>query len=257
MSRESDLLFDGLAGHYEEHFAVPHRRAYDRLAWELTLEQLPAAGARIVDVGCGIGRWARDLIGLDHELTGIEPAPAMAAQSARRVPAMRLLADSVETAELDAESFDVALAMGSLQYCEDPTAAFGRICDWLVPGGVFCVLVDSRLALGLELLRSDQVREARARLDLAEGRWVVGSTSAAMHLFDRSSLQIALEKAGFEVTGMHGLLVGATIWGREELSRRLDSTWAAQLQHERALARRDEMTDLGKQLFAVARRPMR
>ena len=257
MSRESNILFDGLAAHYEEHFAVPHRRAYDRLAWELTLEQLPASGARILDVGCGIGRWAHELIALDHELTGIEPSPAMAARSAERVPAMRLLAASVETAELEMESFDVALAMGSLQYSEDPIAAFARIHDWLVPGGVFCVLVDSRLALGLELLRADRADEARHRLNIAQGRWVVGSTSASMHLFDRSGLQMALEKAGFDVTGVHGLLVGATIWGREELSRRLDSTWTAQLQHERALARRDEMTDLGKQLFAVARRPVR
>jgi SAM-dependent methyltransferase len=255
MSRESDTLFDGLAAHYDEHFAVPHRRAYDLLAWELTIDALPAPGARILDVGCGTGRWARDLIDRGYELTGIEPAPAMVARAAERVPAMRLLARPVETTDLTAESFDAALAMGSLQYCEDPTAAFARIHDWLVPGGVFCVLVDSRLALGLELLRADRADEAHRRLDTAVGRWVVGPTSAAMHLFDRSSLQNALQKAGFDVIGMHGLLVGASIWGRAELSRRLDSTWTEQLGHERELARRDEMIDLGKQLFAVAQRP--
>ena len=257
MSRESDTLFDGLAAHYDEHFAVPHRRAYDLLAWELTAEQLPASAARILDVGCGTGRWARELIDRGYQLTGIEPAPAMAARALEDVPSMRLVAATAETADLPAASFDAALAMGSLQYCDDPVAAFARVHDWLVPGGVFCVLVDSRVALGLELLRSDRVAEAEQRLDTAQGRWTVGSTSASMHLFDRSTLQDALRSAGFDVTRVHGLLVGATIWGRTELSRRLDSGWTEQLRHERDLARRDELADLGKQLFAVARRPMR
>ena len=257
MSRESDTLFDGLAAHYDEHFAVPHRRAYDLLAWELTVEQLPAVGARVLDVGCGTGRWAGELVDRGYQLTGIEPAPAMAARAADRVPAMRLLATSVETADLTAGSFDLALAMGSLQYCDDPTAAFTRIHDWLAPGGVFCVLVDSRLALGLELLRADRAEEAQRRLDTAQGCWVVGSTSASMHLFDRSSLQNALHEAGFDSIAVHGLLIGASIWGRAELSRRLDSSWTEQLRLERELARRAELTDLGKQLFAVARRPAR
>ena len=135
MSRESDTLFDGLAAHYDEHFAVPHRRAYDLLAWELTAEQLPASAARILDVGCGTGRWARELIDRGYQLTGIEPAPAMAALALEDVPSMRLVAATAETADLPAASFDAALAMGSLQYCDDPVAAFARVHDWLVPGG--------------------------------------------------------------------------------------------------------------------------
>ena len=202
MSRESDILFDGLAAHYDEHFAVPHRQAYDRLAWELTLEQLPAPGARILDVGCGIGRWAGDLIALDYELTGIEPAPAMAARSAQRVPAMRLLTESVETAELEPESFDVALAMGSLQYCEDPTAAFARIHDWLVPGG--CVLRARRFPAGAGARAapggSGPMRPATGWIS-RKGAGSSDRPARRCRLFDRSSLQMALHKAGFDVTG--------------------------------------------------------
>ena len=52
-----------------------------------------------------------------------------------------------------------------------------------------------------------------------------------------------------------GLLVGATIWGREELTRRLTADWQGQLRVEWALAAQPRLADLGKQLMVVARRP--
>ena len=75
----SSALYDSLASRYEEHFAVPYRRAYDDLAWELVQPLLPRVPGRIVDIGCGIGRWAGRLLDLGHHVVGIEPAPRMAA----------------------------------------------------------------------------------------------------------------------------------------------------------------------------------
>lgn len=260
MTTDSDRLFDALAPHYEDHFAVVHRRAYDQLAWELTLAHLPTGDGdpvTVLDVGCGTGRWARALLERGHRVIGIEPAPAMAARARAEVPGLTLLAEPVETTRLAECSVDVALAMGSLQYSTDPRAAFVRVRRWLKPGGIFCLLVDSRVALGLELERADRSEEAVRRLDSRTGRWTVGEVSANLHLFDRESLEDALVGAGLESVTVCGLLVGASVWGREELNRRLVSSWPAQLDRERALAARVEWADLGKQLFAVARRPTR
>ena len=41
MSGAAVALFDSLAENYEQHFAEPHRRAYDDLAWELVSTRLP------------------------------------------------------------------------------------------------------------------------------------------------------------------------------------------------------------------------
>ena len=52
--RSSAPLYDALAADYDAHFAAPHRRAYDELAWEVC--------AAVVAVGAG-GRRRRRLRG--------------------------------------------------------------------------------------------------------------------------------------------------------------------------------------------------
>jgi len=61
--RSSQALYSALAPSYAEHFEVPHRRAYDTLAWERVQQILPQRGP-IVDAGCGVGRWVGRLLGL-------------------------------------------------------------------------------------------------------------------------------------------------------------------------------------------------
>src|SRR5207237_4089329 len=119
LSRRSEPLYDLLAPTYEQHFAVPHRTAYDTLAWELCSGWLPPAPADVVDVGCGIGRWSGRLTGLGYTVVGIEPAPLMAQRARDRLgddERFRLLEVRVEHAELAAGSVDAVLAQASLQY---------------------------------------------------------------------------------------------------------------------------------------------
>jgi SAM-dependent methyltransferase len=80
-------LYDALASTYDEHFAVPHQRAYDDLA-----PLLPDAAARIVNVGCGVGRWARRLVGLGHFVLTSRRDRQMAVEC--RLAASALLADA-------------------------------------------------------------------------------------------------------------------------------------------------------------------
>jgi SAM-dependent methyltransferase len=254
VSAQSDRLFAQLAPDYDEHFAVAHRRAYDELSWELTLAELPPAPAVVVDVGCGTGRWARRLTTLGYQVIGIEPCAAMREQAQRRQPDLRVLPTDAAGAELATESADAVLAMGSLQYSSDPRADFARVARWLRPGGCLCLLVDSRVALGIELLRAGRPDEARDRLDSGIGHWQVGELSAELVLFDRDSLTSALAAAGLESPRVQGLLVGASVWGRAGLTERLQAGWATALADERALAARTDLADLGKQLFAVGRR---
>jgi SAM-dependent methyltransferase len=239
----SAALFDQLAANYEEHFAASHR--------------LPEKAGLVVDVGCGIGRWVDRFLALEHRVVGIENSPAMAAAARRRIrnPRFRLIEDSMESVELPARAAaDLVVAMGSLQYTSDPETTVERFASWLRPGGTLCVLVDSLVALVIELIRRGQRAEALKRANTRRGTWCQRGHFAELHLFDRARLEAAFTSAGLAEVTSFGLLIGASLLGREELIARLEDDWAAQLAFERGLARHPAIADLGKQLLVSGRK---
>ncbi len=251
----SAALYDELADDYEAHFAVSHRAAYDQLAWELILAELPPPGATIVDVGCGVGRWAESLTALGYRVIGIEPASRMAAAARRRLGStVTIIEEPMESAELAAESVDAVIAMGSLQYSRDVAACVARMARWLRPGGCLAVLVDSLVALVAELSARGDREQALQRLRTRRGTWTQHGRSADLHLLDTWALRAAYAAAGIDEVAFRGLLVGWTMLGREQFLERLAADPAAQLDIEREWAYHTELADLGKQLLAVGRR---
>jgi SAM-dependent methyltransferase len=255
--RSSVPLFDSLAAGYDEHFQATHRRAYDDLAWERVTALLPPPPELVIDAGCGVGRWARRLVGLGYQVIGLEQAPAMVAELRRRPigDGFTLVEGPMETAALHQSQAGMALAMGSLQYTADPAAMLARMARWVRRGGVVCVLVDSLVALVLELLREGRTEEALERLQSRRGLWVQGSHAADLHLFDRAGLAQLMAAAGLESVRVVGLLISASALGRDALAARLATDPAGQLALERALAANPVMADTGKHLFASGRRP--
>ncbi len=254
-----DSLYNALADHYNEHFAVAHRRAYDQLAWELCSPLWTMHPKTIVDVGCGIGRWTGRLLEAGHCVIGIEPSARMADQSAQRLQpwlgkSFTLRRARVEEVDLPTGSVDVVLAMGSLQYTQCPAEQIARMSSWLRPGGQLAVLVDSLIALVLELSRRGDTEQALERLHSRRGLWEVEGRSAELHLLDTDSLHRAAATAGLSDASVSGLLVGASLWGIDEVRHRLDTNFDAALELERGLAHRPELADLGKQLLLRARR---
>lgn len=258
--RSCMALYDKLAPSYDEHFSVPHRRAYDELAWSLCLPDVSPAPSTVVDVGCGVGRWAADLLDRGHTVVGVEPAPAMAAEARRRLAGplaagrFDLRPTAVEDAELRAGSADAVLAMGSLQYTVDPVAALRRMTSWVRPGGTVAVLVDCLPALVLELLADDRPEEALTCASSRVGTWTVDGESADLHLFDAASLAEAMRAAGLQPRRVAGLLVGCSVHGKTELTDRLRQDYAGTLAIERACADEPALADLGKQLLVIGTR---
>jgi SAM-dependent methyltransferase len=99
-----------------------------RIALAPWLKVLP--GTRVLDVGCGVGRWSRILAGRGAQVTGIDISPTMVDQARRRAAAAGLqdrcrflVADSSEL-HLP-ERFDFILGVTVLQHILDP----GRLLD--------------------------------------------------------------------------------------------------------------------------------
>jgi 2-polyprenyl-3-methyl-5-hydroxy-6-metoxy-1,4-benzoquinol methylase len=101
------------------------------------------AGASVLDVGCGVGRWSRRLASSGARVTGIDLAPTMVEEARRRAEGAGLSERCrflvADLAELDlSERFEQILGVTVLQHILDAPRferAVGRLAAHLAPGG--------------------------------------------------------------------------------------------------------------------------
>lgn len=256
--RDSAALYNAFAADYDAAFEAPtHRRAYDALAWDYVERLLPATPGVIVDAGCGTGRWIGRLLALGHRVVGIEPAAEMVSvlRAKRFGPGFDLIASGMEAARVEPGSADLVMAIGSVQYTPQPADMIRRFAGWAKPGGAVCVMVDSLVALVLELLRMGKAEEALLRLRAGRGVFSLAAEQADLYLYHAATLRVHFTAAGLSEVACHGLLVTSSAWGRDECTRAVAADEAGFLDLERQLSSFPVMADAGKHLFASGRRP--
>ena len=119
------------------------RRSREGLAgapeWPTLRRMLPELrGARVLDLGCGFGwfaRWAREM-GAESVL-GVDLSQRMLARARAQTqdPAITYVLADIEKLELADASFDLVYSSLALHYVEDLGAVCGKIRRFLVPGG--------------------------------------------------------------------------------------------------------------------------
>lgn len=96
---------------------------------EFVLEQLPAAPARVLEVGCGRGELTLALAGAGYDMTGIDPEAPGGAPF--RVVTLEEFSD--------ADRSDAVVASRSLHHIDRLDPAMEKIAELLVPGGLLVV----------------------------------------------------------------------------------------------------------------------
>ena len=105
-------------------------------------------GARVLDIGCGIGRWSRALAARGAEVTGVDLSRTMLLEASRRATAQgvaahcRFLEHDLAALELG-EQFDVVLGVTVLQHILDPVAlqvVVERLASHMKPDGTLILL---------------------------------------------------------------------------------------------------------------------
>ncbi len=126
-----------------------------RAAWWTALEPLlPAAPARIADLGCGTGTVSVLLGEHGHHVTGVDLSPKMIelarikARSAGQP--IQFEVGDVSEPQLALGGYDVVFARHVVWALPDPTAALHRWAGLLAPGGRF-VLVEGHWGTGAGL----------------------------------------------------------------------------------------------------------
>jgi 2-polyprenyl-3-methyl-5-hydroxy-6-metoxy-1,4-benzoquinol methylase len=105
-------------------------------------------GTRVLDVGCGVGRWCRQLAARGARVTGVDFSPTMIAEARRRATEQGVLERCrflvQDLASLDAgEKFDLIVGVTVLQHILEPQAlraAVRRLADHLSEAGRLVLL---------------------------------------------------------------------------------------------------------------------
>ena len=115
--------------------------------WAAFQRLLPAslAGMRVLDLGCGLGYFAREALARGaREVVGVDLSERMLAEARRRTDdhAIIFVRDSLEGCAGDPASFDLVVSSLALHYTADYAGLVRRIATWLVPGGRFAFSVE-------------------------------------------------------------------------------------------------------------------
>lgn len=104
-------------------------------AYELVLDRLVGAGTRLLDVGCGSGRFCVLAGARGAQVAGIDATPELLAIARGRNPEADLRLGDLQFLPWDDDAFDVVTGFNAFFYAADIVAAFREAARVLRPGG--------------------------------------------------------------------------------------------------------------------------
>jgi len=162
------------------------RRRWEGGKTQLFREQVGEGRRRILDVGCGSGRFLsilRDFGSPAWELEGVDFDEGALARCEAR--GFRVHRGRVEDLSGDVERFDAVVMLQLIEHVEDPAKICERVFELLAPGGCFIIETPNLGGLDYALFRG-QV-------------WGHYHFPRHWNLFSSAALRRMLEERGFEI----------------------------------------------------------
>jgi len=180
--------------------AFAYSRAQIDIHFGSILSSLPS-GAKILDVGCGIGQHLENLIKKGFNASGIEPADNMRKIAQSRLPSGTVSAASVLGLPFEQNVFDLVYAIEVFRYLshEDNRRGLGETYRVLKPGAIFFgTFVNLNSLDGYRLFEA--LRLVREK--------VTGHQKAFHVQFETpGSLKSMLQSVGFSRVETHGAMI--------------------------------------------------
>lgn len=161
--------FDASADSYDNWYDTAEGKMYDRLEKKAVMKYLSpnTQGAKLLDLGCGTGRWSKFFSDYGFVVTGIDVSERMieTAQS-KHIPNASFQTADAHSLPFHDDSFDITAAVTTLEFVKDPAVVLAEMVRCTrKPAGLLLVCVLNSLArLNRTRRRNPQSVYAKARL---------------------------------------------------------------------------------------------
>ncbi len=120
--------------------------------WVGILTQRLADGARVLELGCGCGVPATQLLARHSDVVACDLSEAQIERGRRLVPGAEFLCADMMDLTFPNSSFDAVVALYSIIHVplEEQSILFRHIAEWLCPGGLFLGTVGHTAWTGFE-----------------------------------------------------------------------------------------------------------
>lgn len=119
----------------------PEHDSYWRFHRDAFLDLVPEAGRGTLDLGCGEGRFSRDLTRLGYDVVGVDVSTVMIRAARSSNSDIPVCVGDAAALPFDDGSFDLVIAFMSLQDVDKLDGAVQEAARVLCEGGRFCLAV--------------------------------------------------------------------------------------------------------------------
>jgi 2-polyprenyl-3-methyl-5-hydroxy-6-metoxy-1,4-benzoquinol methylase len=138
---------------------------------------------RLLEIGCGNGEYLRRMEDLGWDAQGIEP-DAQAAKIAQEQLGVKVIAETLEKADLADDCFDAVVLNHVIEHIPDPLTLLRQCLRLLKPEGQMVILTPNLQGLGHRVFQRD---------------WANLDPPRHLRLFSPAALRSTAKQAGFEV----------------------------------------------------------
>jgi len=219
-------------------------------------------GGRILEAGCGTGRWAERLASMGFSVVLSDISPNMLTK-AREYAEEHGFVDNLRFEEVDvcdlsvfeSGTFDMVISTGEpITMCSDPKKAISEYCRVVRPGGYVLCDAGNRYRKAFELFR--EKRGNQILNVLATGEYE-GKEGLLHHLLGPCELRAAFEEQGMECCTLAGItpMFGFPPDAEQKAALEDKATSQAMVAIAQDYAECPEIVNLSSRLLAVARKP--
>jgi len=259
-----DDTWAGLADQFaDEAYASVKGQVRTYVLHQQLLEHLPRPPAPVLDVGGGAGHQSFQLAQAGHEVTLLDPSPAMLDKARRRLQRLPgearrrvtlLQADGENAfAAVDGRRFAAVLCHGVLGYLEQPEPLVDQLCRCTAVGGVVSIMTGNAKVLAVRPALEQRWDDALAAFDATGEVGVLGVPSRADTVEHLSELMRSREVEPMCWYGVW-LFVDWLEFGGVELDPGDPEQVAATAAVELAASRRDPYRQLSRVFHLLGRK---